>query len=109
VNPQTNRIYVTNQNDNTVSVLEVVYPAEPTEFIGQTILAGQPVPLAKFSSLPPTPDATGDFEEMALIAGESVGLVKQIKPAGEIVRGMMEEARQIIEHKFSSALITPGI
>lgn len=88
---------------------EVVYAADPAEFIGETILAGQPVPLAKFSSLPPTPDATGDFEEMALIAGESVGLVKQIKPAGEIVRAMMEEARQIIEYRLSATLMTPSV
>ena len=86
---------------------EVVYPPEPSELIGQTILSGKHVPLPKFSSLPPTPDATGDFEEMALIAGESVGLVKEIKPAGEIVHGMMEEARQIIEHRLRWALSTP--
>jgi NAD(P)H-dependent flavin oxidoreductase YrpB (nitropropane dioxygenase family) len=83
---------------------EVVYPSEPNEFIGQTLLAGQPVPLPKFSALPPTPDATGDFEEMALIAGESAGLVKEIKPAGEIVQEMMEEARQIIAHRLRDAL-----
>jgi nitronate monooxygenase len=79
------------------------------ELIGQTILSGKHVLLPKFSSLPPTPDATGDFEEMALIAGESVGLVKEIKPAGEIVYGMMEEARQIIEHRLRGALSTPKV
>ncbi len=79
------------------------WPA-PHEFIGQTVVAGQPVPLPKFSSLPPTPDTTGDFEEMALIAGESAGLVKAIKPAGEIVQEMMEEARQLIEHQLMDAL-----
>jgi NAD(P)H-dependent flavin oxidoreductase YrpB (nitropropane dioxygenase family) len=83
---------------------EVVYPPEPTEFIGQTIVAGQFVPLPRFSSLPLTPDTTGDFEEMALIAGESAGLVKEIKPAGEIVQEMMEEARQLIEHRLADAL-----
>jgi NAD(P)H-dependent flavin oxidoreductase YrpB (nitropropane dioxygenase family) len=86
---------------------EVVYPPEPIELIGQTILSGKPVPLPKFSSLPPTPDTIGDFEEMTLIAGESAGLVKEIKPAGEIVQGMMEEARQIIEHQLRDALSTP--
>jgi len=82
---------------------------EPGEFIGQTILSGKSVPLPKFSSLPPTPDAIGDIEEMALIAGESVGLVKEIKPAGEIVHGMMQEARQIIEHRLMGALSTPRV
>ena len=88
---------------------EVVYAPEPSELIGQTILSGKPVPLPKFSSLPPTPDATGDFEEMALIAGESAGLVKEIKPASEIVHGMMEEARQIIEHRLMATLRTPRV
>ncbi len=87
---------------------EVIYSPEPTELIGQTILAGKPVPLPTFSSLPPTPDATGDLEEMALIAGESAGIVKEIKPAGEIVQGMMAEARQIIEHRLKDALSTPN-
>ena len=87
---------------------EVVYPPGKSALIGQTILAGQPVPLPKFSSLPPTPDATGDFEEMALIAGESAGLVKEIKPAGEIVQGMIEEAKQLIEHRLREALCPPS-
>jgi hypothetical protein len=34
---------------------------------------------------------------MELLAGQSVGLVNDIKPAGEIVRGMVEEAERIIE------------
>ena len=87
---------------------EVVYPPDPHEFIGHTILAGRPVPLPKFSSLPPTPDTTGDFEEMALIVGESAGLVKAIKPAGDIVHEMMEEAEQLIEHHLMDALHPSG-
>jgi enoyl-[acyl-carrier protein] reductase II len=61
------------------------------------VLGGQQVPLPRFSALLPTPETTGDFEEMCLIAGESAGLVKDIKPAGQIVQEMMEEARQVIE------------
>ncbi len=34
---------------------------------------------------------------MELLAGQSVGLVNDIKPAGEIVRAMMGEAERIIE------------
>ncbi len=45
---------------------------------------------------------------MALIAGQSAGIVKEIKPAGEIVQGMMAEARQIIEHRLTDALSTPN-
>jgi enoyl-[acyl-carrier protein] reductase II len=88
---------------------EVVYTSEPAELIGATNIGGQHVPLPKFSALLPTPDTTGDFEAMCLTAGESVGLVKEIKPAGEIVRTMIEEARSIIAHKFGPALHVPRI
>ena len=53
--------------------------------------------MPRFSALLPTSETTGDFEKMCLIAGESAGLVKDIKPAGQIVQEMMEEARQVIE------------
>jgi NAD(P)H-dependent flavin oxidoreductase YrpB (nitropropane dioxygenase family) len=44
----------------------------------------------------PTSDMTGDLEALALYAGQSAGLVDAIKPAGEIVREMVEEAESII-------------
>lgn len=88
---------------------EVVYDPAPTEFIGATSIGGQHVPLPKFSALLPMPDTTGDFEAMCLTAGESAGLVKEIKPAGEIVRTMIEEARSIIAHKFGPALHVPRL
>ncbi|GHO99731.1 2-nitropropane dioxygenase [Reticulibacter mediterranei] len=86
---------------------EIVYDPESTEFIGATTIGGEHVLLPKFSALLPTPDTTGDFEAMCLTAGESVGLVKDIKPAGEIVRTMIEEARSIITHRFGPALHVP--
>jgi NAD(P)H-dependent flavin oxidoreductase YrpB (nitropropane dioxygenase family) len=46
-------------------------------------------------SLPATADATGDVEAMALLAGQGVGLVREIKPAAEIVQELVEGARQI--------------
>jgi len=39
---------------------------------------------------------TGDFEEMCLAAGESAGLVTDIKPAADIVRDMMTQAESIM-------------
>ena len=35
--------------------------------------------------------------DLELLAGQSVGLVNEIKPAGKIVLGMMGEAKRIIE------------
>jgi len=41
-------------------------------------------------------DIAGDFEAMAIYAGQCVGLVHDIKPAGEIVREVAEGAAQIL-------------
>jgi NAD(P)H-dependent flavin oxidoreductase YrpB (nitropropane dioxygenase family) len=37
---------------------------------------------------------------MALLAGQGVGLVREIKPAGQIVHELVEEARQIIAQRL---------
>jgi NAD(P)H-dependent flavin oxidoreductase YrpB (nitropropane dioxygenase family) len=76
-------------------------PVEPPELIGHTVLGGNRIPLPKFSALLPTPETTGDFDEMCMVMGESVGLIKDIKPAGEIVREMAEEAEWIIQERLA--------
>lgn len=77
---------------------EGVIPAEVAAEagIGRTLLGGQEYAMPKFSAFPPTPETVGDFEEMCLAAGESAGLVRDIRPAGEIIRTMMGEAERII-------------
>lgn len=70
------------------------------ETIGQTVFGGQPYAMPKFSAALPTPDTSGDFEEMCLVAGEGAGLVREVKGAGEIVREMMEEAERLIRRRL---------
>jgi enoyl-[acyl-carrier protein] reductase II len=71
---------------------------DPNSFpiIGQSQMG----PIHKFSGVLPTPETTGDFEQMSLLAGESVGLIKNIKPAKDIVFEMVREAEKIISEKF---------
>jgi NAD(P)H-dependent flavin oxidoreductase YrpB (nitropropane dioxygenase family) len=64
--------------------------------IGHTVIAGQHMPLQRFMGFPPNVDATGDIESMDLLAGQGVGLVREIKPAAEIVRELVDEARGTI-------------
>jgi NAD(P)H-dependent flavin oxidoreductase YrpB (nitropropane dioxygenase family) len=64
--------------------------------IGQMTIGGQPMPLLRFMGFPPTPDASGDLESMDYLAGQSVGLVKEIKPAADIVEEFVEGARRIL-------------
>jgi nitronate monooxygenase len=64
--------------------------------IGRSIIGGSEIPVPRFASLPPNRDATGDIESMALLVGQSVGLVHDIRPAGDIVREMVEGATRLI-------------
>jgi len=64
--------------------------------IGETIIGGQGMPLQRFMGFPPNQDAKGDLDSMDLLAGQSVGLVTNIKPAGEIVRNLVARADEII-------------
>jgi enoyl-[acyl-carrier protein] reductase II len=69
-------------------------PDEPV--VGQTVIGGQPVPVLRFVSLPPNCEAGGDFDAMSLLAGQGVGLVRELRPAGQIVHELVKGARQII-------------
>ncbi|MEO0362359.1 MAG: nitronate monooxygenase [Pseudomonadota bacterium] len=64
--------------------------------IGRTVFLGQPHEKRRFDVILPTPDTTGDFEEMAWLAGQGVGLVRDIRPAAEIVEEMMRDAEAIL-------------
>jgi nitronate monooxygenase len=74
-------------------------PDEPA--VGQTVVGGQPMPVLRFMGLPPNRDASGDIESMDLLAGQGVGLVGEIRPAGQIVRDLVEEARRIVTQRLS--------
>jgi len=64
--------------------------------IGHTVISGQQMPLQHFMGFPPNVNATGDIESMGLLAGQGVGLVREVKPAEEIVRELVNDAREII-------------
>jgi NAD(P)H-dependent flavin oxidoreductase YrpB (nitropropane dioxygenase family) len=55
----------------------------------------------------PNSDASGNIDSMDLLAGQSVGLVREVKPAGQIVRELVDEARQIISQRLAGCVATP--
>ena len=79
---------------------EIPAPPPGPDVIGHTTLFPHSARLAyampKFSAVPPTPDATGDWDEMAFPAGQGVGLIHDVPPAAEIVRDMMAEAHRLL-------------
>lgn len=64
--------------------------------IGHTTFLGQPHEKRKFDVILPTPDTTGDFEEMAWLMGQGVGLVHTVMPAAKVVEQMMSDASAIL-------------
>ena len=55
------------------------------------------VEFERYNDLMPLPGMTGELEEMALYAGQSVGLVHGSAPAGDIVRQLVEQTYAALE------------
>lgn len=62
---------------------------------------GGSTPLPRFTPLPPTRSTAGHTEAMALYAGQSVGSVREVKPAAEIVRELVEGAAGLLVRERS--------
>jgi len=69
-------------------------PDEPV--IGHTIIAGQEMPVLRFMGMPPNADSSGDIELRSLLAGQVVGQIRDVRPAGDIVRELVDGARVIL-------------
>ena len=77
--------------------------------IGQTTFMGQPHEKRRFDVILPTPETTGDYEEMAWLMGQGVGLVKDIRSAYGHCRRNDDRCRRDIErfaHGRSSRMTT---
>jgi enoyl-[acyl-carrier protein] reductase II len=82
-------------------------PAETSGLpvIGHMDLGGQTLEMHKFSYLIPMRGrTTGDLEEMALLAGQGVGLVTSIQPAATVVAQMTAQARAMLDRYRPAAL-----
>ena len=53
-------------------------------------------PLYKFGTDSPLRSTTGDFEQMALYAGEGAALVSGVRPASEIIATIMQDAERTL-------------
>jgi nitronate monooxygenase len=54
-------------------------------------------PLQRYASDAPVQGAEGEIEAMVLYAGQGVGVLHDVKPAGQIVRDIAEEAFGVLE------------
>lgn len=76
---------------------------DPPQTIGKTVIGGREYAMPKFSAILPTPETTGDLEEMCLAAGESAALTTAITTAQEAVQAIGREAERILERLRVSA------
>jgi NAD(P)H-dependent flavin oxidoreductase YrpB (nitropropane dioxygenase family) len=74
-----------------------VAQAFPGEIVGKVVgLDGTEVAVPRFGSRVPDRTATGEVAAMSLWAGESVGGVTRVLPAGDVIRELVEEAEQLL-------------
>ncbi|GLT94382.1 hypothetical protein SLE2022_121250 [Rubroshorea leprosula] len=70
--------------------------------IGRSTIHGVEKEIRRFAGTVPNVTTTGDIESMAMYAGQGVGLIKEILPAGEVVRRLVEDSQILIKQKFSA-------
>ena len=73
--------------------------------IGQARVYGQQFPMKRFCGFPPTPEFTGDLEEMSLLAGESVGQTNRLMSAASIIDEMISGAEAVIRKRLASMVV----
>jgi NAD(P)H-dependent flavin oxidoreductase YrpB (nitropropane dioxygenase family) len=71
--------------------------------VGVSRRADLAIPLVNYTVMCPTDYVDGDIAGMAFYAGQSCSLVHEVLPAGEIVRRIVNEARDVIDRLASLA------
>ncbi|RXI00340.1 hypothetical protein DVH24_037888 [Malus domestica] len=83
-------------------------PADQNEVgqpvIGRAIIHDRKIEIRSLAGTVPNATTTCDIESVVVYAGQSVGLIKEILPAGEVVKRLVEGAQLLIKNKFSDIL-----
>jgi nitronate monooxygenase len=78
------------------SAIEAAEAAAPAAVVGEMSAGSERIEVPRFAGFAPVADATGAVEAMALFAGEGVGAIREILPAGEIVRRFVAETASLL-------------
>lgn len=71
--------------------------------IGHTTIHGVEKEVRRFAGTVPNKSTTGDIESMGMYAGQGVDLIKEIMPAGEVVKKIVEGAQLLIQQMLKDA------
>ncbi|KAH9658038.1 2-nitropropane dioxygenase-like protein [Citrus sinensis] len=69
--------------------------------IGRSTIHGIEKKIHRLAGTVPNVTTTGDIDSMVMFAGEGVGLIREILPAGEVVKQLVEGAQLLVHTKFS--------
>lgn len=69
--------------------------------IGHSVIHGQEREIHRYAGTVPNVTTTGEIENMPLYAGQSVCLIKEVLPAREVIKRLVEEARNLMKHHFN--------
>uniref|UniRef100_A0A5B7BKW0 Putative nitronate monooxygenase n=1 Tax=Davidia involucrata TaxID=16924 RepID=A0A5B7BKW0_DAVIN len=72
--------------------------------IGHSTIHSMEKEIRRFAGTVPNVTTTGDIESMVMYAGQGVGLIKEILPAGEVVKRLVEGARLLIHQRFNGEI-----
>lgn len=64
--------------------------------VGRTMLAGEEIDVRRWTGLVPTEGSSGDIDAMPMFAGQGVGAVRAIEPAGDVVERLCGDAAAIL-------------
>lgn len=79
------------------------------EYVAEIEIDGERERIARFRGIPPFKGFQGHIEAMACYAGQSVGDVKRVQPAAEIVTGLVEEAERLLHGLHPRETDEPGV
>ncbi|XP_073225423.1 uncharacterized protein [Cicer arietinum] len=68
--------------------------------IGHSTIHGVEKEIRRFAGTVPNISTTGDLESMVMYAGQSVGLIKEILPASEVIKRLVEGAQLLIHQNL---------
>jgi len=73
------------------------------DYVAEIEFDGERQQIARFRGIPPFKGFHGHIEAMACYAGQSVGDVKRVQPAAEIVAELIHDAERFLHHSYVTA------
>lgn len=70
--------------------------ASEEPLVGEMELAGDTIPVQRWAGMAPTNATSGEIDAMAQFAGQGVGSIKDVRPAGEIVAELSDGAADLL-------------